>query len=223
MIGYNFRDLAQEVLDITKQPMSAEQIWQKANEVGLAEKVGSKGKTPARSIQAQLYVDIKERDNSNFVQLSKHPVLFGLKSLSYGDSDIEGVSENINDGESVIDTTGKKQLKSPWDERDLHPLLAPSLDGWLHPASAPAASAPARRSDTIFVNFMSYVIPFSKTTVHAAKLTMANITRLLFSKTSLAGLGFPKSERNAKRCGRNPQRNVERRRAVSLFRKRGSG
>lgn len=127
MIGYNFRDLAQEVLDITKQPMSAEQIWQKANEVGLAEKVGSKGKTPARSIQAQLYVDIKERDNSNFVQLSKHPVLFGLKSLSYGDSDIEGVSENINDGESVIYTTGKKQLKSSWDERDLHPLLATYL------------------------------------------------------------------------------------------------
>ena len=39
------------------RPMSAVQIWDEANALGIAEKVGSKGKTPWRSIQAQLYTD----------------------------------------------------------------------------------------------------------------------------------------------------------------------
>lgn len=75
MIGYTFKDMAREVLDVKKKPMSADQIWQQASELGLAEKVGSKGKTPARSIQAQLYMDIKESSDSEFVQLSKHEAI----------------------------------------------------------------------------------------------------------------------------------------------------
>ena len=60
MIGYSFRDLARDVLESTKRPMSAEQIWDEANALGIAAKVGSRGKTPWRSIQAQLYTDIKD-------------------------------------------------------------------------------------------------------------------------------------------------------------------
>lgn len=124
MIGYSFRDLAREVLTTTKKPMSAEQIWQKANDLGIAEKVGSKGKTPARSIQAQLYVDIKDGANSDFVQLSKHPVLFGLKSLQYGNREVEGASDDVKNDDDAAPARSKKAERPSWNERDLHPLLA---------------------------------------------------------------------------------------------------
>lgn len=124
MIGYSFRDLAREILSTTQKPMSAEQIWRKANELGLAEKVGSKGVTPSRSIQAQIYVDIKDSENSSFVQLSKHPVLFGLKSLHYEEGDVEGAVDSVKTDVDEAPSAGRKQAKSAWNERDLHPLLA---------------------------------------------------------------------------------------------------
>ena len=123
MIGYSFRDLARDVLQSTEEPMSAEQIWDEANALGIAAKVGSKGKTPWRSIQAQLYTDIKDGVDSAFVQLSKHPVLFGLKSLRYGDVQLEMASDEVSDGNDKSTTTVKAS-KVQWEERDLHPLLA---------------------------------------------------------------------------------------------------
>lgn len=113
MIGYSFRDLARDVLRSTRKPMSAEQIWSEADSLGIAEKVGSKGKTPWRSIQAQLYMDIKDSSDSDFVQLRKHPVLFGLKSLSYGEWQVESASDDVNDGDDAS-TTGAKKPKSQW-------------------------------------------------------------------------------------------------------------
>lgn len=123
MIGYSFRDLARDVLQSTERPMSAEQIWEEANALAIAAKVGSRGKTPWRSIQAQLYTDIKDGSDSAFVQLSKHPVLFGLKSLSYGDIQLETASDNVSDGDDNS-TAIAKASKAQWGERDLHPLLA---------------------------------------------------------------------------------------------------
>lgn len=122
MIGYSFRDLARDVLQSTQKPMSAEQIWDEANALGIAAKVGSKGKTPWRSIQAQLYTDIKDGSDSAFLQLSKHPVLFGLKSLSYGNAQLEIASDNVSSDDKP--TGAKKAPKAQWNERDLHPLLA---------------------------------------------------------------------------------------------------
>ena len=124
MNGYTFKTLALEVLAATQEPMSAEQIWKKANELGIAEKVGSNGKTPAKSIEARIYVDIRDNDASKFVKLSKHPVLFGLKSLSYADVDVEKVSEDVkSDVDKPLEEENKKP-KPKWNERDLHPILA---------------------------------------------------------------------------------------------------
>lgn len=123
MIGYSFLDLARDVMQLTERPMSAEQIWSEANELGIAAKVGSKGKTPWRSIQAQLYTDIKDSSGSDFVQLSKHPVLFGLRSLSYKDVQLEIASNDVNE-DDVKPLTTTVIPKQHWVERDLHPLLA---------------------------------------------------------------------------------------------------
>lgn len=53
------RKVCDRVSSITTamRPMSAVQIWDEANALGIAEKVGSKGKTPRRSIRAQFFTD----------------------------------------------------------------------------------------------------------------------------------------------------------------------
>ena len=81
MAKYSFRSLAEDVLKANNRPMSADEIWSYAKETGLSERVGTSGKTPARSIQAQLYMEIKNNgDASTFVQVSRRPVLFALRS-----------------------------------------------------------------------------------------------------------------------------------------------
>lgn len=110
MAKYTFLDLCKEVLTSTKVPMSAEEIWQKAEEAGLSVKIGTKGKTPSATIAAQLYTHIKNNDdNSDFVQVSKRPARFSLRNNN--NREIEAESE--------IKTTSSDQ----YDERDLHPLL----------------------------------------------------------------------------------------------------
>lgn len=77
---YTFRMLAHDVLEKTGRPMTAEEIWSTGIGYGLADLVGSSGKTPERSIQAQLYMEIKDNATSSmFVQVSKRPVLFALR------------------------------------------------------------------------------------------------------------------------------------------------
>lgn len=124
MIGYSFRDLALDVLQTTKKPMSGEQIWEEAILLGIAERVGSKGKTPWATIQAQLYTSIKDDPNSSFVQLSKRPALFGLKALHYKDSEVEDASDNVAADVDDEASAGKKTSKFAYNERDLHPILA---------------------------------------------------------------------------------------------------
>lgn len=57
------------------------------------------------------------------MQLGKHPVLFGLKSLQYGEVDVEKVSDDVKDSDGLV-VSEKGMTKPGWNERDLHPLLA---------------------------------------------------------------------------------------------------
>lgn len=81
MSKYSFRSLAEDVLKANGKPMGADEIWAYAQESGLGERVGTSGKTPARSIQAQIYMEIKNNGvSSTFVQVQRRPVLFALRS-----------------------------------------------------------------------------------------------------------------------------------------------
>ena len=47
--------------------MSADEVWEKAIELGLDKKLGSLGKTPSATVGARLYVDAKENGEKGFV------------------------------------------------------------------------------------------------------------------------------------------------------------
>ena len=75
------KQLSKKVLEANGFPMTGEEIWKYKLEHGLDTSVG--GKTPWRTLQAQIYMDIKEKgENSDFYQDSKRPVRFFLSKRS---------------------------------------------------------------------------------------------------------------------------------------------
>ena len=92
--------------------MEAEKIWAYAVEKGYNKECNLSGKTPWRTIQAQLYVNIRDKPDSRFVQVSSRPPIFGLKDIIYEQ-----------------DNTVQKKESAKFKERDLHPLLVAYIYG----------------------------------------------------------------------------------------------
>ena len=91
---YTFFDLIVDVFNETKNPMTADEIWEKAVEFVFDKKLGSLGKTPSATVGARLYVDAKDNgEKSTFVQVSKRPSRFLLRSLNLNSIQIENEIE----------------------------------------------------------------------------------------------------------------------------------
>jgi len=107
---WTFLELARRVLEEEKKPLSPLEIWEVAKEKGYDINVGSIGKTPWQSIGAQIYVSIRDKENSPFIKVDSRPKRFYLRSLEKA-SHIE--AEYL-----------KKTTKPKYLEKDLHPFLA---------------------------------------------------------------------------------------------------
>lgn len=112
-MAYSFIDLAKETLELVREPLTQKEIWEKAIELNISEKVGSSGKTPWATIGARIYTDIRDNESSDFIQVNKRPAKFYLKKL---------MGNNIT---ITKDNNMKEKLKNKlnFNERDLHPLL----------------------------------------------------------------------------------------------------
>jgi hypothetical protein len=109
-MAITYLQLAKKVLLEEKRPMSTAEIWKIAVEKGQDKLVGSTGKTPWASLGALLYVDARDNANSEFKSIGARPKLFLLKS-----------QENLVDENT--DTQPVKEQKTPYLEKDLHPLM----------------------------------------------------------------------------------------------------
>ena len=109
--GYTFLDLAKDVLELENRPLTITQIWNIGEQNGLTDKVGSSGKTPVNTLQARLYIDIRDNNKSIFKQVSKRPSKFILKNKC--------IDENLLE-EDLPDL----QEETSYNERDLHILLS---------------------------------------------------------------------------------------------------
>jgi hypothetical protein len=117
-----FTELAEQVIKFVGQPLTANEIWEKAIELGLDQQLKSKGKTPWATLGARLYVDIRDNQASKFIPVGKRPTKFGLKGLV------------VKEIEKIISlTTPNMPTKSEkFTERDLHPLLVKFTDTYYH-------------------------------------------------------------------------------------------
>ena len=102
--------LAEKILKDSEYPLSGEEIWEKAIELGLDKETNLNGKTPANTILAQIYTNMKKPDT-----------IFGK---------VEGEGKfYLKDGfdSSRLDIKRPEKVSSNcknYNERDLHPLLS---------------------------------------------------------------------------------------------------
>mgnify|MGYP000689626445 CR=1 FL=1 len=94
-----FKDITQQTLEKVGKPLSAREIWNKANELGITKDFTTTGKTPWSTIGAYCYTDIENNGpSSTFIQINKRPATFFLRNLTNNkaidtDNDINIVEE----------------------------------------------------------------------------------------------------------------------------------
>lgn len=78
-MAYTYLALVEEVLKETKKSMTIREILNFAEKKGFMEKLKSVGKTPEKTINANIHKDIARGERARFKQVSKKPALFDLK------------------------------------------------------------------------------------------------------------------------------------------------
>lgn len=113
MERFTFMKLAELILSEENRALTALEIWEIAKEKGYDVRVGSQGKTPWKTIEAQIYTSLKDNKDTVFVKIKTKPIKFFLKN-------------NINDykGDSKVEKERSTSKKFSYLEKDMHPFLA---------------------------------------------------------------------------------------------------
>ncbi|MDY6822141.1 MAG: HTH domain-containing protein [Deferribacterota bacterium] len=118
-----FLELAEKTLEKAEKPLSPKEIWDFAKELKIANEFHTRGKTPWATIGARIYTDIRDNEDSVFIQVSKRPTKFYLKRLGI---DVMKLKQDIEKRERDME----KSLT--FKERDLHPLLVKFVNSHMH-------------------------------------------------------------------------------------------
>ncbi len=115
MSRFTLKDLTERILKEEGKPLTVEDIWEIAKNKEYDALGNFTGKTPWRSIGAQIYVDIRDNPKSPFVKIDSKPRKFFLKTL-------------VSEGELIeIEQKEKGKIEEPkkvkYTEKDIHPFL----------------------------------------------------------------------------------------------------
>lgn len=120
MAKTTFWDVIIRTFEKVGTPLSAKEVWEKANQLGTIGDFTTEGKTPWATIAAYFYTDINSNgDQSTVIQTSERPSQFFLRQLAS--------KLDLNKIQKVKDTEQARKEKferKKFTERDLHPLVA---------------------------------------------------------------------------------------------------
>jgi hypothetical protein len=129
MAKTTFWDIIERTIEKVGTPLSAQEIWDKANELGTIGDYKTTGKTPWATIAAYCYTDINNNgDTSVVIQTSSRPAQFFLRKLA---SQID-LSKVQKEKDIEIAKKEKAEPKKKFNERDLHLILAAFAFGDSH-------------------------------------------------------------------------------------------
>lgn len=129
MAKTTFWDIIERTIEKVGAPLSAKEIWDKANEVGTIGDYKTTGKTPWATIAAYCYTDINNNsDNSMIIQTSSRPAQFFLRRLE----SLVDLNKVQKEKEKEIAIKEKAETKKKFNERDLHQILAAFAFGSSH-------------------------------------------------------------------------------------------
>lgn len=128
MAKTTFWDIIEKTIEKVGTPLSAKEIWDKANELKTIGDYITTGKTPWATIAAYCYTDINRGgDSSMIIQTSERPAQFFLRKL--GEKiDIQKVQKQKD---NEVAKKEKIELKK-FTERDLHSVLVAYAFGDTH-------------------------------------------------------------------------------------------
>ncbi|MBX3162910.1 MAG: HrgA protein [Bacteroidetes bacterium] len=128
MAKTTFWDVIEKTIEKVGTPLSAKEIWDKANELGTIDDYKTTGKTPWATIGAYCYTDINNNgDSSTIIQTGERPAQFFLRRLA---SQVD-----LQKAQKQKDTELAKKEKTEtkkFNERDLHSLLVAYAYGDSH-------------------------------------------------------------------------------------------
>lgn len=122
-----FLQLAEKVLEQAEIPLSADEMFQKAKEMGLENEFQSNAQDKLKSFYSTVLKNIQEKgNNATLCKVGNSPIRFWLKSR---ENEIIGKETEI---EQKRQERYEKELKDDenkkgFDEKDLHPLLVKFL------------------------------------------------------------------------------------------------
>lgn len=128
MAKTTFWDVIAKTIEKVGTPLSAKEIWDKANELGTLGDFTTSGKTPWATIAAYCYTDINNNgENSTIIQTSERPAQFFLRRLE-NKIDLQKIQKLKN-----TEIAKKEKIESKkFNERDLHTLLVAYAFGDSH-------------------------------------------------------------------------------------------
>ena len=93
-----FLNLIYETLKEYGKPLTILGIWMQAQKYGFTEQLKSVGKTPVKTLEARLYLDLRNNENTPLIQISKRPATFALKDMTLSNENEKSISttEAIN-------------------------------------------------------------------------------------------------------------------------------
>lgn len=128
MAKTTFWDIIERTIEKVATPLSAKEIWDKANELGTIGDYTTTGKTPWATIAAYCYTDINNNgDASMIIQTSERPAQFFLRKLA-DKIDIQKIQKQKD---TEVAKKEKVETKK-FNERDLHSLLVAFAMGDTH-------------------------------------------------------------------------------------------
>src|SRR5690348_5942069 len=128
MAKTTFWDIIERTIEKVATPLSAKEIWDKANELGTIGDYVTTGKTPWATIAAYCYTDINNNgDTSMIIQTSERPAQFFLRKLA-NTIDNQKVQKQKD---SEVAKKEKVETKK-FNERDLHTVLVAYAYGDSH-------------------------------------------------------------------------------------------
>lgn len=129
MAKTTFWDIIERTIEKVGTPLSAKEIWDKANELGTIGDYNTTGKTPWATIAAYCYTDINNNgDDSMIIQTSSRPAQFFLRKFERT-IDLTKVQQ---EKEKEIAKKEKEETKKKFNERDLHSILVAYAFGDTH-------------------------------------------------------------------------------------------
>ena len=113
-----FITLVYETLKRYGKPLTFLGIWTQAQKFGYVDQLQSAGKTPMKTLEARVYLDLRDNQDTPLIQISKRPATFALKGMTLPNENEKSISTTEAKNAASSKNTGKKpkgnkQAKTP--------------------------------------------------------------------------------------------------------------